>query len=174
MNRYRTPFRSEGPDLPEEAGLFSGADPVVGIGAPGAGGAQTAVSARTVRDRVGEGRPRDRRPPVPVGRGLGPRQGERRMNVKTTTPVGSYPDGVSPYGVHDLAGNVAEWVSSLYKPYPYVATDGREDQSASGLRVIRGGSWDFDPRSLRSADRGGNGPASRSGSVGFRCAQAVQ
>ncbi len=36
-----------------------------------------------------------------------------------TDPVGSYASGKSPYGIQDMAGNVLEWVSSLYKPYPY-------------------------------------------------------
>ena len=65
-------------------------------------------------------------------------------------------------------------MSSLYKPYPYVATDGREDPSDSGSRVIRGGSWNFDPWILRSAFRLRFEPALRNDYVGFRCAQGVQ
>ena len=91
-----------------------------------------------------------------------------------TAPVGSYPTGASPFGVLDLAGNVWEWVSSLYKPYPYSATDGREDVNASGSRVIRGGSWYFSPGALRSPIRFRHEPAYRSDTIGFRCAQEVK
>jgi formylglycine-generating enzyme required for sulfatase activity len=93
---------------------------------------------------------------------------------QTTAPVGSYPTGASPFGILDLAGNVAEWISSLYKPYPYNATDGREDLAASGGRVDRGGSWDYNPRYLRSANRFWNVPAYRDNNLGFRCAQDVK
>jgi formylglycine-generating enzyme required for sulfatase activity len=58
-----------------------------------------------------------------------------------TAPVGSFPDGASPYGAMDMAGNVWEWTSSLIKDYPYDPNDGREDLTASGERVWRGGSW---------------------------------
>jgi len=59
-----------------------------------------------------------------------------------TTLVGSYSSrGNSPYGCADMSGNVWEWCHSLYKPYPYQATDGREDEEASGSRVLRGGSF---------------------------------
>jgi formylglycine-generating enzyme required for sulfatase activity len=58
-----------------------------------------------------------------------------------TAPVGSFPAGASPYGAMDMAGNVWEWTSSLIKDYPYSATDGREDLTATGERSWRGGSW---------------------------------
>jgi formylglycine-generating enzyme required for sulfatase activity len=58
-----------------------------------------------------------------------------------TTPVDSYPDGASPYGVLDMAGNVWEWTSTIFKPYLYVATDGRERAESNEGRVLRGGSW---------------------------------
>ncbi len=58
-----------------------------------------------------------------------------------TTPVGQYPEGASPYGILDMAGNVWEWCSTLYKPYPYDPGDGRENPEAEGGRMVRGGSF---------------------------------
>ncbi len=113
-----------------------------------------------------------------------------------TSVVRSFSLGKSPYGVYDMAGNVWEWTSSLYMPYPYEADDGREDLTATDRhRVLRGGSWYFnpenntmsmfrygvitDPNYLVRADvrsfsyEDGRGPTSPEGLgiVGFRCAK---
>ena len=80
--------------------------------------------------------------------------------------------GASVYGVFNMAGNVYEWVSSLYMPYPYEASDGRENLSAFGERVIRGGSWvrsDTDEEA-RSAHRQKVDPSTAQDNIGFRCA----
>lgn len=73
--------------------------------------------------------------------------------IGTTTSVGCYPSGASPYGAQDVAGNVREWTSSLFKPYPYNEDDGREDQITAGNRVLRGGAWNTSARSARTAHR---------------------
>lgn len=63
-------------------------------------------------------------------------------NLPVPTPVGSYPRGVSPYGLFDAAGNVFEWVADYYDPEYYsVAPDENPQGPESGtFRVLRGGS----------------------------------
>lgn len=67
--------------------------------------------------------------------------------------VDRHPSGASWCGAEEMSGNVAEWCSSVFKPYPYAADDGREDPSAGGARVLRGGSAESDADSVRCAFR---------------------
>lgn len=91
--------------------------------------------------------------------------------VGDTTPVGSYESGKSPYGLYDMAGNVWEWVSSLYMFYPYLADFGTEDMSLDAFRVLRGGSWTSLDYSVRSALRRSYDPANSDQDLGFRCSR---
>jgi formylglycine-generating enzyme required for sulfatase activity len=90
---------------------------------------------------------------------------------RQTTPVGSYPGGAGPSGANDLAGNVWEWTSSLFLPYPYDRSDGRElhePEGFRGWRVLRGGSWNYPAQGARTARRGNADPSFVRGSFGFR------
>ena len=89
-----------------------------------------------------------------------------------TSKVGSYESGKSPYGLYDMAGNVFEWTSSLNMSYPYDATDGREDLTRSGDRVIRGGAWSEGPDDQRTFYRSWIGPDLSESAIGFRCAKS--
>ena len=90
-------------------------------------------------------------------------------NVGDTTPVGQYsPQGDSPYGCVDMAGNVWQWTNSLYKPYPYNANDGRENSSDTVGRVVRGGSFNLNAGSLPCAYRDNSNPTFRNIYHGFR------
>ncbi len=91
--------------------------------------------------------------------------------IGTTTPVGTYsPEGDSPYGVADMAGNVLELTSSAFRDYPYDPTDGREDSSLSERRVLRGGSFNFNEYSVRCVFRSVLDPTDRDPYTGFRVA----
>jgi formylglycine-generating enzyme required for sulfatase activity len=93
-----------------------------------------------------------------------------------TAPVGSRPAGRSWVGADDMSGNVWEWTSSLYEPYPYAPGDGREADigtSTDVLRVVRGGSWlNGGTVNLRAANRDWNDPEFGYVDLGFRCARS--
>jgi len=89
---------------------------------------------------------------------------ERSMSVEKDgyiypAPVGSFPRGRSPYGLDDMAGNVAEWTADLYAP------------SAPGKRTVRGGSSRSYPSGVRTTAREGREPLYRTFTLGFRCAK---
>jgi formylglycine-generating enzyme required for sulfatase activity len=86
-----------------------------------------------------------------------------------TTPVGSYPNGISPYGVHDMVGNVWEFVQSSYQNYPYNPADGREDTRTDALRVLRGGSWNYGISFVPATFRNNDFRLNPYFNVGFRC-----
>jgi formylglycine-generating enzyme required for sulfatase activity len=88
-------------------------------------------------------------------------------NLDTTT-VGQYGDELNK--TVDMAGNVSEWTSSLFKPYPYDEADGREDLGAEGDRVYRGGSWAQTQGKALNVFRLGSSPAYFGREIGFRCA----
>ena len=105
------------------------------------------------------------------------------LKLGGTSPVGIFPEGASPYGCLDMAGNVWEWTTSLWGlwnnkkstfemqfPYPYQADDGRENLEADDdtARVLRGGAFSYVPLELRCASRDGDVPRHRFHSVGFR------
>jgi len=92
------------------------------------------------------------------------------LGLGDTTPVGIFPEGASPYGCLDMAGNVWEWASSQFKGYPYDPTDGREDLEAGrdDLRVLRGGSFDYYRFSARCSFRYWYSPSHDWNDYGFR------
>ena len=93
--------------------------------------------------------------------------------LKSTTAVGTYSADVSPYGVYDMAGNVTEWTSSPFNPYPL---DKVVDQMSlapnrRGRAMLRGGSYTTDPQGCRLTQRGTTDPKSQIAIywLGFRC-----
>lgn len=102
-----------------------------------------------------------------------------------TSRVGRYPNGASPYGVHDLSGNVFEWVQDKYDEYYYHSSPLRNPVNLSTSRdffVIRGGSYRDRIAYMRTFHRhfghhgdtvGGDSPFYRSDRVGFRCALSL-
>jgi formylglycine-generating enzyme required for sulfatase activity len=92
-----------------------------------------------------------------------------------TEPVGSYPNGKSPYGLYDMSGNVWEWVDSFYLPHP--GNNINRGEYGMDKRVLKGGSW-FDclsygcGLSAPTFNRSFFTPEVKNNSFGFRCAKS--
>jgi len=99
-------------------------------------------------------------------------------NLGTTSAVGCFPKGVSPYGCEEMSGNVWEWTSSLWGPnrgvaeykYPYDPYDGREylQANSSIRRVVRGGSFQDPHGHCRCSTRYWSLPNYQGRNLGFR------
>jgi len=90
-----------------------------------------------------------------------------------TAPVGSFPLGVSPYGLHDMAGNVWEWTQDWYSPDYFAFSPSRAPSGplTGEERVLRGGSWISYRFMLRTTYRGYHTEETRHNYSGFRCAR---
>ncbi len=109
---------------------------------------------------------------------------ETRLNIGAgdgweygVAPVGSYPKGVSPYGVHDMAGNVMEWTADWYQAYP--GSKYESEDFGEKLRVVRGGGWGglghyVISHFYRSAFRFNLQPTYTFIDLGFRCAKNAE
>ena len=93
--------------------------------------------------------------------------------IGTMTTIGSYPRGVSIYGLHDMAGNVWEWVNDWYSRTYYRKSKQKNPEGPKNgkFKVLRGGSWVNFPDSLRSTFRRWSQPGVRFNDTGFRCAK---
>jgi serine/threonine-protein kinase len=94
----------------------------------------------------------------------------------STMAVGSCPAGASPYGVEDLAGNVWEWCEDVDSPEFFLhgpshdpCNRPKSGSDREGRRVVRGGSWMYDARSIRTYSRSSFEPSALSAGIGFRC-----
>lgn len=111
------------------------------------------------------------------------------MQTDGLCDVGEHPKGVSPFGLHDMAGNAAEWVSDKYHPEYYSFSPRRNPDGFHELlpiahqvcntatcQIARGGSWKEPLAGLRSTARSAHGATYHPwwfATIGFRCARSI-
>jgi len=93
-----------------------------------------------------------------------------------TSRVGSYPGGVSPYGVYDMAGNVWEWVADRYSEVYYQSSlpSNPLGPDFGQSRVLKGGSWNRSEYDNRVSNRLKYAPDYNNFDIGFRCANPIE
>ena len=96
-------------------------------------------------------------------------EGNQKSRYPLTSPVGSFPQAVSPFGIHDMAGNAWEWCAEIQAPYPDQKADDAENKT---MRARRGGSWANVALHIRSADRQPAPQDDLNIYTGFRCAKS--
>lgn len=91
--------------------------------------------------------------------------------VYDAVPVDSYPNGVSPYGAYNMAGNVQEWINDIYDPYYYTYSPAENPTGAEegSFKVFRGGSWYDNMGNVRTTYRYPKIPVLTYKANGFRC-----
>jgi iron(II)-dependent oxidoreductase len=96
---------------------------------------------------------------------------ERLLLYPPIISVDKYDNGVSPYGVFQLAGNVAEWTADWYDPHYYKTAPDRNPKGPEKgtQRAFRGGGWIDSTPSVRPAQRNGTDPNTKMNWLGFRC-----
>jgi formylglycine-generating enzyme required for sulfatase activity len=94
------------------------------------------------------------------------------VNRKKSTPVGSFP--ANRWGLHDMHGNVWNWCQDWHADYPQKDVVNPQGPDAGRVRVLRGGSWYYEPGYCRSAHRHVGGPDVRYANVGFRACFHVE
>jgi len=114
--------------------------------------------------------------------GDSPDEAAERCNIGQTyfrpAPVGAYPSGASPYGCHQMVGDVWEWTSTEFQPYPGFASYPYREYSEvfydSGYKVLRGGAWATDKSVARATFRNWDFPIRRQIFAGFRTVRDAQ
>jgi len=125
----------------------------------------------------------------PWGDEMNPDNLNTYYKVRHTSAVNEYPQGASPYGVMDMAGNAQQWVADQFAPYPGTGAKsdvfepkaldpnyqrGSDEKEELIYRVMRGGSWKSDPLSTTSYHRNYALPNYASDFFGFRCAMDIE
>jgi formylglycine-generating enzyme required for sulfatase activity len=117
--------------------------------------------------------PWGQRPPTPALAMFGQYHAHE---IPIVASVDSGKEGRSPYGLHHMAGNAAEWVEDWFGIDYYATMPDRNPHGPANGRykVVRGGSWKSAPTLLRTATRSGASPNQRAATIGFRCARSAQ
>lgn len=99
---------------------------------------------------------------------------EKTDGYAYTAPVNKFPNGKSPYGLLNMAGNVREWCADWYQVDYHTSTPKKNPRGSKtgDYKVIKGGSWEDTAENLRTTKRSHNFPTSTDYKTGFRCAKS--